>query len=823
MNKPAMQNGAPPRAWTAICVWLLVALLGIGVLFRTTFTADLTAFLPKDPTEEQQLLVEQLRDGMVSRMILMGIEGADPQARAALSRSLAKQMRENDEFISVNNGEPVNQEADHAYLFNNRYLLSPAVTPDHFGTEGLHTAIGETIDLLASPAGLLVKDILPQDPTGEMATLIAQFNSGQQPRKQHGIWVARDGSRALLLAQTRALGSDTDAQEAAINHIREKFERARAEVGKQHAAASSASLILTGPGVFGVNARNTISTEASLFAIASATLIMGLLFFTYRSGMAVLLGLAPVLSGILAGTVAVSLGFGTVHAITLGFGTTMIGEAIDYAIYLFIQSGSARNSAEWARKSWPTIRLGVLTSMAGFGALLFSGFPGLAQLGLYTIAGLISAAFVTRYVLPSLLPREFVVRDLSHVGRTVQRAIDFLQKLRWILLLIFALACATLWLQRDQLWQAELGALSPVSQADKDLDEKLRKDIGAPDVRYLVVVKGKSLEDVLQAAEKVAPRLDTLVEEGQLAAYETPTRYLPSRAAQRVRLASLPSAEQLQARLGQAVQDLPVQTSVLAPFVSSVDALARVNADEQTREQRLLTRKDLAGTSMAMATDALLIEQKDVATALLPLTANAEHVIDAERMRAELARSGVERVYFIDLKAETDKLYNGYMHEAVLLALYGMLAMTIMLGFTIRSAAGLARVMIPLVIAVLSVAAFFAATGERMTILHLVGLLLIVAVGSNYALFFAQPPKDEHGNPTAIAPTTLASLVFANVTTVIGFGVLGFSSVPILSAIGKTVGIGVILALLYAAVFSGSLRPRAANASHDSSRSTGTP
>src|SRR5690606_14155462 len=178
-------------------------------LFRTTFTADLTAFLPRNPTAEQQLLVEQLRDGMVSRMILIGIEGADPQTRAALSRSLARQMRENDEFISVNNGEPVNQQADHAYLFNKRYLLSPAVTPEHFSVQGLHAAIEESIDLLASPAGLLIKDMLPQDPTGEMAALLGQFNSGRQPRKQHGIWVARDGNRALLLAHTRALGSDT--------------------------------------------------------------------------------------------------------------------------------------------------------------------------------------------------------------------------------------------------------------------------------------------------------------------------------------------------------------------------------------------------------------------------------------------------------------------------------------------------------------------------------------------------------------------------------------------------------------------------------------
>ncbi len=58
----------------------------------------------------------------------------------------------------------------------------------------------------------------------------------------------------------------------------------------------------------------------------------------------------------------------------------------------------------WIKRFWPTIRLGVLTSIFGFASLLLSGFPGLAQLGLYAIAGLITAATVTRFVLPSLLP-----------------------------------------------------------------------------------------------------------------------------------------------------------------------------------------------------------------------------------------------------------------------------------------------------------------------------------------------------------------------------------------------------------------------------------
>ena len=78
-----------------------------------------------------------------------------------------------------------------------------------------------------------------------------------------------------------------------------------------------------------------------------------------------------------------------------------------------------------------------------------------------------------------------------------------------------------------------------------------------------------------------------------------------------------------------------------------------------------------------------------------------------------------------------------------------------------------------------------------------VGWLLVVAVGSNYALFFDRPDAR-----TSIAPRTLASMLFANLTTVAGFGVLAFSKVSLLQAMGVTVAPGVILALIYAAIFA---------------------
>ena len=103
-------------------------------------------------------------------------------------------------------------------------------------------------------------------------------------------------------------------------------------------------------------------------AIISIVLIASLLLLVYRSFSALLLGFLPVISGALAGIAAVSLGFGSVHGITLGFGTALIGEAVDYSIYLFVQSekNTTEQQQSWSKRFWPTIRLGVLTSIFGF-------------------------------------------------------------------------------------------------------------------------------------------------------------------------------------------------------------------------------------------------------------------------------------------------------------------------------------------------------------------------------------------------------------------------------------------------------------------------
>jgi predicted exporter len=778
------------RAW-AVGAWLGCLALAAWVALHARYVADLSAFLPVRPTPAQWLLVDQLRDGPGSRLILIALEGGDIQTRARLSEALALALRNDREFSNVSNGEAATAEHDREWLFSHRYLLSAAVGPEHFTAAGLKDSMQDTVADLASPEGLALQSLVVRDPTGEMLAVIDQLSRTQAPRRSAGVWTSADGARSLLIADTAAAGSDTDAQEHALAAVRGAFQTAVRTVGVP--PDHNVELVMSGPGVFSVASRAKIERAVVRLSIASSALVAMILLAVYRSPSALVLGLLPVGSGALVGVAAVATGFGVVHGITLGFGVTLIGEAVDYSIYFFIQSAGGE-TGRWERRLWPTMRLGMLTSVCGFASLLPSGFPGLAQLGAYSVSGLLAAAMVTRFVLPVLLPRNFSVRDLAPAGGRIARRLRAIQSraaVPWAAaFFLAAVSIAALISDRQTLWNRELSSLSPIPAAQLRLDARLRADLGAPDSLDLVVVTGASLDAALGGAERAARALEPLVSQKIIGGVDSPALYLPSLATQAARRASLPDPATLARNLDLAVRDLPLDAAQLGPFKSDVEA-ARLGP--------LISAADLGGTSMAAGLASLTMHSSTGWSALMPLHAadSSRPAIDITRVRLALAAAhcGAE---VLDLKQESDALYADYLRDAMRLSLAGCLAIVVLLLIALRSPGRVARVLAPLVLAVLVVAAALALFHVPLTILHLVGMLLIVAIGSNYALFFDSQHRDGEESGA-----TLASLCIANACTVLGFGLLSFSGVPVLEALGTTVAPGALLALL----FSGILTP----------------
>ena len=766
----------------AVATWLFFLALCMFVVSKVQIGADLSAFLPRTPTPAQQLLSEQLRDGVFSRLILIGIEGGTPDALSETSKQLAQRLRNEPGFSLVNNGDESSLARDQAFLLENRYLLSSAVTPEHFTPANLHAALENSLQLLGSPAGIMLKRVIPRDPSGEMLHLLDGFSGQNQPSSHEGVWVSRDGKRALLLAQTKAPGFDIDAQQKLIELIHSRFTEAT-----HGTEFSGLHLVLSGPGVFSVHARDHIKGVAFNFSIITSVLVSILLLLVFRSWRVLALSLLPVVSGTLAGIAAVSVGYGMVYGITLGFGITLIGEAVDYAIFFFTRLVPGKPPGTALDKIWPTLRLGVMTTVCGFSPMFLADFPGFAQLGLFSVVGLIVAVLVTRWVLPSLVPNNFASHTPTHLSVWVMRRIRQAPRLRPVVWIAVLAATLFITLHRGPVWSDSLSSLSPLMEEDKRIDESLRRDIGAPDVRYMVIVSGKDREDALEQSEIVGGQLDAMMNSHALTGYDTPARYLPSKKTQLARMAALPEPEKLQANLHWALTGLPFRTNLFGPFLNDVAA---------ARNRPPLTPDDLRGTNLGLQTESLLAQRSDGWIAIMPLRG----VTDVTPIQQALAQQD-GRAVLLDLQQESDTLYQTYVHEAIKLSVYGALAIVLLLFINLRSLRRVTMVLLPLAAAVIITTAIVLASGQKLLIFHLIGLLLAVAVGSNYSLFFDRESNSEQHDEDS--RRTMLSLLVANISTIIAFGMLAFSGVPLLTAIGETVAIGAFLSLLFSAVLMG--------------------
>ena len=781
------------RGSLAVTVWIAASLAAAAIAWRAHYVADLSAFLPTAPTPEQAVLLDQLKSGAASRLVLIGIEGAPvgasadaaAVARAEASRRLAAQLRGAKLFASVDNGDRAAWADAGRFVFEHRYALSPAVDAARFTAAGLRDAIDDTVSLLGTPAGSLVKPILFRDPTGETVRIAEALTPARAPKSEGGVWVSRTSPRAVLVATTAAGGADLDGQELALAAIRAAFDSG---------ATPGLSLVVSGAGSFAVASRASIKGEVERLAVLGSVLIVALLLVAFASLRALAIAVVPVATGVLAGIAAVSLAFGQVHGMTLGFGTTLIGEAVDYAIYYLVQAhGGAGSAARWQRESWPTVRLGLFTSLIGFAALVFTGFPGLAQLGVFSIAGLAAAAATTRFVFPTLAPEGAPGAGFRRqLGRFMRAASTALPRTRVGVIALACLAVIALALAPSP-WRGELSSLSPVSPAALALDASLRADIGAADAGTLVAVAGADEEAALEGAEAVGTRLDALVRDSVLRGYDSPARLLPSLKTQERRRAALPDAATLGVRLAEATRDGPLPADQLAPFVADADA---------SRHLAPIRRADLDGTSLATAVDALLLHGDATRPwrALVNLQANDDGALDVTRIRTVLGDVPGARV--VAVKGELDAIYARFLRAAEWQAALGAVAVVVLLAIHLRSARRLVAISLPIAAATLVVLAALTLAGSALGILHLVGLLLTVAIGSNYALFF-----DHLRRQPEVDVDTLASLLLANLTTVASFALLASSPIPVLQAVGIVVAPGAFLCLVFSAAMLGRSAP----------------
>ena len=769
-------NGASARLLATLALALGLVLLTLG---RAHLSADIADFLPQGESEGARFMLDQVRRGPAASLLLFGIEGAPAADLAAISRDFAARLRASGQFRLVQNGAGLAGGEEQDFLFRHRYPLSPATSADAFTEAALHADFSALLTALASSAAPLATEFGLADPTGAFPALLALWAGPSQVREIGGVWFAPERDRALLIARTRASGVDLAGQHAAARAVAAAF---------QASARGHARLLEGGPAVFALAAEHAIRGDAETISVLSGLLVLAILAAWLKNPLALAAVLIPVLFATAAALALTTLVFGRVHALTFGFGMTMLGVSLDYPVLWIGHRRPGEPVAATSARIGRTLAVTVAGAAAGLAGMAASAFPGLAELGLFAASGIVAAALATRFVLAPLV----VAAAIAPAERAAPPWLDRLEGLRRYRISAaapIALALVSLMLAPPSL-SRDLAELSPVPQAAGDLDGALRAELGAPEVSTLAWIVGRDAETVLEREEALMPRLDALVARGALSEVSLAARLLPSSATQITRRQALPAPALLADRVARASAGLGFRAEAFKPFLDDVAA---------ARQDPPLTLAAITPPLLAARLAPLLFTHDGRWFGVIAPSG----LTDPAAFRSTLADA--PGVHVLDIPAEMSALVAAYTGRAWrwlgLGAGCALLALIVGLG----GVRPLARVLAPLAGAVIVTLALLGRLGVHLSLFHIVALPLMAGIGLDYALFFARRQRD--GDERA---RTFQTLILCHVMTLATFGLLALCQTPLLRGIGLTVTIGVVSAMVFSFLIAGQPPVRSA-------------
>ncbi|MFA7542556.1 MAG: hypothetical protein WCZ02_10810, partial [Lysobacterales bacterium] len=414
-------------------------------------------------------------------------------------------------------------------------------------------------------------------------------------------------------------------------------------------------------------------------------------------------------------------------------------------------------------------------------------------------AGLLAAALASRWLLPPLLPAaRRDVLDSRHLRRLASWTGNRPRSL-WPAVPILLLAGLALIVgQARPWWNNDLASLTPLPADWLAEDAYLRGELTTPDARYLLVLSGADEEAVLRLSETLAPRLQALVDAGQLSDHGLPSRYQPSAQIQAARLARLPAPPRLRASVADAADATGFDPAFFEPLVADVGALFQTDAgpalasafaDSPAGERYAAIMRQVpesaaatnaasdAGTDAEAAAESdSNSDAQDRALALVELAG----LDDVAPVRAAIADQPQARL--VDLKATAEAMVERF-RQRVLAGLAVAAAGLLLLLSLLLGPRGMLRVLPPVLLGAVVTVSILRLAGVELSLFHLIALMLGAGLGMDYAVFF------NHAASPDERARTLHAVLLSMVSTVLVFGLLALSSIPVLRAIGSTVAI----------------------------------
>lgn len=768
---------------------LLLALVG-GVFWllvqpRLRVETDLLALLPHSAADQRTASAVDAFSERLARKVIFLVGAADPAAASAAAHVFADALSQSGAFRAVREriGEDL-QASVSFYLGHRARLLSPrdqAMLEAGGGEKFYRSALLA----LYTPAGLMHPIGGSRDPLGLGSDyLLEQLPAtGNVQLRGSQLAVTEQGQTFVLVsAETAGSPFAGDVQDRAEVALTTATRATRA------AAPGEITLLQSGALQHATVAARRAQNEVALFGTIATLTVLALMLVLFRDWRAPVLGLIAISAGAAAGISATHFAFGELHLVALVFGSSLIGVAIDYSMHFYADQFRAPRS--WvptdalAHVGQP-ILLSIGATVLGYMGLLLLPFPGLKQMALISIAGLIVACACVFLIFPAAA--RGTGRDLprwcAQFIAAIEQSGHYLAKRRARLIVgALALVFLAVGLARVQ-FRDDIRTLQMVTPRLAQVERRVSELLGALSESRYFLVSGPDAESVLETEEQLAQALRALKRGGAIEAFTAVSNSLPS----------IRRQEQIQRLLEQKIL---ADDGLLPRLMQELgfDAAHAAREVEAFRNSRTPLQPDeWLADPISTAFRDLWLGASDGHYATVIVLAG---IHDTDALRA-VART-IPGARFVDRVSEISAVLARYrvaVSELLLLAyaaIFGVLAWR----YGIRDAVWLSAA--PLGATVLTLA-FAGIAGLQVNLFAVLGLLLLLALGVDYAIFLRESSAER--------TTALLSVSLSALTTMLAFGLLGFSSTPLIRSIGLTLLVGIGSCWLIAVVGDSWRRP----------------
>ena len=167
--------------------------------------------------------------------------------------------------------------------------------------------------------------------------------------------------------------------------------------------SAPASFVFSGTPFHSHKSSTKASFEISLISTISLLTVLAMLIFLFRTPLPIFAAFTSILLAVTFAFSVTAAVFGQIHALTLVFGTSLIGSCIDYSLHFFV-NWKANRTLSNGREITSFLKKGLILSLVStevcYFLLIFAPFILLKQMALFSFTGILSSFLTVMMIYP---------------------------------------------------------------------------------------------------------------------------------------------------------------------------------------------------------------------------------------------------------------------------------------------------------------------------------------------------------------------------------------------------------------------------------------